>query len=417
MQLVHNHKEILFIIYNLFIFYLIGYSIYFLIFTITKILKMYHIQKKQKLKNKLNHEYYIPISILLKTHNDEKRIIRKVKSLLKLNYKLYEIIIIDNGSSDKTIEILKENFSFKKVEHPIHKKLKMTKIKEMYETDENDINITLICKEHNENKDILNTGINASNYPYFIYINADYTFTKNTLENLIRPTLENDKISVCIGNIIVGSLKKEKIYNFPKGILAKGQVTKYNNYTLDKNMEIPSLVLFKKDIVISSLEYNPNTIGENFEIINKIKKYCYSNNIEYIAENASHAISLLEVSNSISSFMKERKNWNKNLSVYTNKYNSIFSILKIIGILSIIISYFLHIIPINLTLLFFISYILFCSFLSLCNFISKLTFENINLKISNYIKVFLCTIIEQTILNFLLLIAKIPSFRKKRFKK
>ena len=63
--------------------------------------------------NKISHDYYIPISILVPAYNEEKVIISSIKSLTYLDYKLYEIIVINDGSSDKTLELLIHEFSLK----------------------------------------------------------------------------------------------------------------------------------------------------------------------------------------------------------------------------------------------------------------------------------------------------------------
>lgn len=413
MQYMFPYKNILFILCNLFLLYLIGYSIYLFFSTILKIFQMYQIQRQQRLKNKLHHEYYIPISILLYTYNNQKQIVKKIKSLLKLHYKLYEIVIIDDGSSDKTIKNLKEAFPFQKIEKPIHQALQTKKIKELYQADVQNISITLAIKEHAGCADAFNLGINLSNYPYFVCINTCYTLRKDALENLIRPTLENDNVSVCLGDIIVGSFEKN-IYQFPTTIFAKGQVTEYNNANLYANqISFSSLALFKKDIVISSLGYDYHDIGNNFELIEKIKEYCRLQNIPYITKKALHATAFLEVSKSVSSLMSQRRNFYHSLFTYTSKYKYIFPLLKFIGLFATILSIILHIVPTGLVFLFLVSYLLFCSFLSLCNFITTLLFENIPISFSTFIHTIFCGFIEHTFLKFFTFISILFSFIKK----
>lgn len=405
-----NYKNILFIGCNLFLFYLIFHSILTLITTVIVNIKLYKYQRQQRLKNKLNHEYYVPISILLKSYNDEKKIIKVVKSLLKLNYKLYEIVIIDDGSTDKTVDVLIKTFSLKKIDYPIHRNLKTGKIKAIYQTNTSKVTITLVQKGHNGAADAFNAGINISNYPYFVSLDTSYTLFPNTLENLVRPILENDKVVISYGNIMIGSVTQGN-YQFPVDIVSKGQVIEYNNvyFGIFKNYNIPmpSLVLFKKSIVIASSGYNHGCTLENYSLIFKIKEYYQLHKEEFVSRKAEEALATLEVPNKFSTYLKQRRQFSADILKYTFKTRYIYSVLKLIGILSLLFSYVFKLVSIPIILLFMGSYLLFNMCLSLYNFMIKLSFDKIHILPFDFFKTILSVMIESTVLKILLFISKL----------
>jgi len=109
------------------------------------------------------------ISVIIPTYNEEKDISECLRSLEKQTYKDFEIIIVDDGSTDKTIEIIK---NFKKVK--------------------------LIRGEHKGPGVSRNLGSKKARRNILVFVDADMTFDKDYLKNLIKPILE-DRTGKIIG--------------------------------------------------------------------------------------------------------------------------------------------------------------------------------------------------------------------------
>ncbi len=69
-----------------------------------------------------------------------------MKSLLMMDYRLYEIVVVDDGSKDATTQVLLDAFHLKKVMRPINRQIKCRKEQNVYEAVVNGINITLVQK-------------------------------------------------------------------------------------------------------------------------------------------------------------------------------------------------------------------------------------------------------------------------------
>jgi len=428
--------------------YLILKSFHFLFLNIRENLALYRYCNQKKLRNRLQHEYYIPVSILLATHEDEDCIVDVVDSLLSLQYKLYEIVIIDDGSHDKTVDTLVKTFQLKKTKRPIRKQLPTRDIEAVYQTNHQNIKITLLKKERGGIADAFNAGINVSNYPYFLCINSSCILQHDALENLIRPVLEDDNVTVCSGVFHVGKRGKLKDreaykYHFPKSILAKGQALEYPYFTfvtrkrLEELKGSASFCLFKKEEAIRVLGYDVDAVGENFELLAKIKEACHIQGERFLIKYAPDAICYMEVPSNITTLYRQRKAWNRGLLQVIKRYQRNFPMSKhkirefltffsfaifdfyapfieIFGLLITILTCYLGFCNSLLSGLFLLSYVLFCGCLSLCLFITKLWTENTQISFWGLIKGIVSCFIEQTVLKFLVFFAKIASFFKSK---
>jgi len=106
-----------------FVLYMIFYSTFLFVSALIGSLKIYKNRYKDIMRNKIHHDYYVPVSILIPAYNEEKVIVSSVKSLFSLDYKLFEIIVINDGSTDNTLEVLKKAFNLLKVDKPYKKQL------------------------------------------------------------------------------------------------------------------------------------------------------------------------------------------------------------------------------------------------------------------------------------------------------
>jgi len=136
-------------IYFASIFY-ISYLTVFVIFSFFSVAvgayKLYVKDRMLRLNNKLDHGD-LPVSIIVPAYNESVTIVDSINSLLALDYRLYEIVIIDDGSQDDTAQKLIDEFELKCIRRPIHRELVCQPEEAIYEAMVNDVNVTLICKK------------------------------------------------------------------------------------------------------------------------------------------------------------------------------------------------------------------------------------------------------------------------------
>ena len=216
-----------------FIAYLIGYSTFLFLSVVVGSLELYKHRRQEMFKSILPSDYYLPISIIVPAYNEEVTVADTVRSLLTLEYRAYEIIVVDDGSKDRTSEVLAATVDMHLVHRPIRRQINCQREEYVYETRAQKVAVTLIRKKNGGKADALNMGINAANFPYFICMDADSVLQYDSLRRIAQPILENGNV-VAVGGIVRISNDVElengrvKRYRLPRSILAFMQVLEYD---------------------------------------------------------------------------------------------------------------------------------------------------------------------------------------------
>ena len=433
-----------------FTIYLIGYaSILFFSVAIGSTV-LYNNRKYEKFKNDLKHEYYVPISIVVPAHDEDVTIIGTVKSLLNIDYKIYEIIVIDDGSKDDTSKKLIEYFNMHKINRPINKQVKCKLEKEIYIAYINNIPVTLVIKENGGKADALNMGINVSKYPYFLCMDADSKLQHDSLNKIAKPLLEDDTIVACGGMVgLSNGIEFEngyvKKYKMPKNLLVCMQILEYDRSFLASRILLDQINgnliisgafgLFKKDMAIAVGGYDTATVGEDMELVVKLHVFCISHNIKYSIRYASDAICWSQAPNNMRDLINQRSRWYIGLFQTMIKYKTLFinynyglvsfvsflyfllyellsPFIEIFGLFTILLSIILNLINYDFMIMFFLVYGVFGAVLSLAAFFSRCHTQNYKITPSDILKaIFLC-LFEVTVLRFIMSFTRMKALFK-----
>lgn len=322
-----------------FLMYLIIYASYLFASVTVGAFRLFRLDRMSQIKNELKHEFYFPVSILVPAYNEEVTIIDSVESLLHLDYKLYEIIVIDDGSTDRTTALMAAHFHMEKVARPIRRMVACREQEEIYECTRGAVRITLIRKKNGGKGDALNMGINASEYPYFICMDADSLLQADSVERIVQPVMEDDNV-VAVGGLIriaqCISMKDGKIagYHLPWNLLLSMQVMEYDRSFLASRILLDSFNgnliisgafgLFKKDVVAACGGYDTNTLGEDMELVMKLHTFCRNNDIRYAIRYEPNAICWSQAPSSFRDLKSQRRRWHLGLFQSMVKYRQLF---------------------------------------------------------------------------------------------
>ena len=441
-------KLFLTIVGYFFIAYLIGYSTFLFLSVIVGSLDLYKRNRQEKFKSILPTDYYLPISIIVPAHNEEITVVDTVRSLLALDYRSYEIIVVDDGSSDATSEVLAEAFDMHVVHRPIRRRIECRREECVYETSAQKVPLTLIRKENGGKADALNMGINASTFPYFICMDADSVLQYDSLRRIAQPVLEDGKV-VAVGGIVRISNDVElengrvKRYRLPRSILAFMQVLEYDRSFLASRILFDrfngSLIisgafgLFKKDTVIAVGGYDNKTMGEDMELVVKLHEYCTINGIDYAIRYATDAICWTQVPERLRDLCKQRKRWHLGLFQSMYKHRVMFSnhrfgavsfvsyfyfliyellspFIEVFGVFTMVLAWWCDLINVPFMLLFFLIYAVFGGVLTLTAFFSRIYTADLSVSFRDGVKAVCLCLFELGLLRFILAWVRCTAF-------
>lgn len=374
----------------------------------------------------------MPVSIFMPAYNESLIIIRTVKKALTIDYPEYELIVINDGSSDDSLEKLISEFELRPVFAKPEYLVPCEKIIQIYKSRIYK-NLVVIDKENGNSKaDALNAAINIAKYSIFCTVDADSVMEQSALMKTIQPFIENDEVIASGGTIrlLNGCIVEEgKVVseNTPDKLIAIFQMLEYMRAFIVGRMSFSrggfltiisgAFAILRRDIVIEVGGFNKNSIGEDYDLILSMHRYMMENNRPYQVTFLSEPVCWTQVPEKITDLSKQRVRWqqgalegffNNTDMLFRPKYGRIgclalpislvidliVPITELIGYILLPVLFYLEIIP-SVTLFLYIAvFMVFGTFLSIIALIlEELTSDKIA-DSKSIIKLVLIAIIE-----------------------
>ena len=294
------------------------------------------------------------VSIIAPAYNESANVIDSVKTLMKLHYRNFEVIIVNDGSTDNTFELLKDTFKLKKCNYFFEYKIPCERIKGIYKSSSQEFSkLTVVDKINGGCKaDASNAGLNISKNELVLIMDADSVIEPDSISKLVKPFLEEKKKKV-IGtggvvrimnscNVEDGKIKK---INLPSKFLPRWQALEYTRAFLLGRMawsQLDGLLLisgamglFNKEILINSGGYDPKAIGEDMEMVIRMRRYMAERNEKYEVTYIPDPLCWTEVPSDYKSLESQRARWARGL-VYALRKHKVMFLNKKYGMLGLL---------------------------------------------------------------------------------
>ena len=230
-----------------------------------------------------------PISILVPAHNEATSIVSSVKALLRLNYPAFEVIVVNDGSRDETLQKLIAVFELRKTKRIYHQTIATKEVRGIYVAKLSSpwARLVVLDKENGGKADALNAGINVSEYPLFCSVDADSILERDSLLRVALPFMERADV-VGVGGIVriangcsitQGFVQTVRL---PKQWLPCFQAVEYLRAFLSGRIawaNLGSLLvlsgafsLFKKATVLEVNGYDRSTVSEDMELVMRLHR-------------------------------------------------------------------------------------------------------------------------------------------------
>jgi cellulose synthase/poly-beta-1,6-N-acetylglucosamine synthase-like glycosyltransferase len=356
-----------------------------------------------------------PITILIPVHNEEKVVLRSIRSALAADYPFFEVIVINDGSSDATLRTVIDAYRLQKIDRVYRTFLKTKPLKGFYFNMETP-NLLVIDKERGGKSDALNCGINTSRSPYFCSVDADSLLEEDALLRLMTPLMESRIPVIASGGVvrvINGVHLEDEItireIDLPKEPLVLFQIVEYIRGFLFGRVgwdTLNSLLilsgtfsLFHKATVVDAGGFRVGNVSEDMEMIVRLHRHMRKQGKPYRIKFVSDPICWTEAPDSITMLGRQRRRWHLGLiqSIFDNKqmilnprygwigmaivpYYILFEILgpavEVLGYVFVIISYAIGLLSLHFLMLFLTLAIFYGVFLSTAGiFLEELTFR------------------------------------------
>lgn len=333
-------KVVYYFNYMVLIYFLLIISIY-LILNLVSARRMINYSRRIRysdLNRIIKLKNYKPISIITPAFNEATGIIDCVKALLQLDYPEYQVIIVNDGSTDETMEKLFESFKIRQVAFSAFNRLKSKPIKSIYMSTEFP-SLVVIDKENGGKADAINAGINLAKYPLITTIDADSLLERDCLIRISRPFIEDTNVVAVGGTIRIANGCEinhghvERV-GLSKSWVARFQVIEYlraflfgrNGFDVINGIMIISgaFSCFYKEALVKAGGYRTGSVGEDMEIIVRMHKLFRRENKKTKITFIPDPVCWTEAPENFKILKSQRKRWQKGTMESVLLHKSLF---------------------------------------------------------------------------------------------
>lgn len=269
------------------------------------------------------------ISILVPAFNEEPGIVESVRSLLGLRYPEITVIVVNDGSTDGTLQRLIEEFALKPVRREQKDGLPTERIRAVYASARTR-ELIVIDKENGGKADALNAGLNAVRTDYFCAVDADAVLEEDALIRVAAPILEDPERVIATGGIVrvangctiaAGRVTRVAL---PASRLAGIQIVEYIRAFLIgrvawSRMQALLIVsgafgLFRRDAVEEVGGYSRETIGEDMELVVRLHHHMRRERRDYRIEFVADPVCWTEAPEKMGILGRQRRRWQSGLT-------------------------------------------------------------------------------------------------------
>jgi len=266
-------------------------------------------------------------SIIAPAYNEGMTIVENVRSLLSLYYHNLEIIIVNDGSKDDSIQKLIEAYDLEAITYFIQGKIDTNKVRGVYKSKNQAFKkLIVVDKENGGKADALNVGVNISSGQYLVCIDVDCILEQDAILKLAKPFLEQkDKKFIACGGVIrlanncVIENGKVISVNMPRTLLGRTQALEYIRAFVLGRMawsRASGLILisgafgvFDRKIVLACGGYDKKTVGEDMELVVRMRKYMEERNEPYEVLTIPDPLCWTEAPETKDILKKQRNRW------------------------------------------------------------------------------------------------------------
>jgi cellulose synthase/poly-beta-1,6-N-acetylglucosamine synthase-like glycosyltransferase len=289
-----------------------------------------------------------PLTMIVPAYNEEVTIVDSVTGLINCDYPRFEIVVVNDGSSDSTLDRLKRAFGLRRTDVPYRPALTTAPVRATYQATSTlprgVMRLLVIDKENGGKADALNAGINASTTPYFVSLDADSILDQRALKELMRVVQEDPSVVAVGGQVAIANgctVRNSQVVSvgLPERSLARFQMVEYlRSFTaartgLDRMHSILILsgvfAVFEKETVIRAGGYltpylrhrlteeyvgsGVATVCEDMEIIVRLHRFVLDKLHDRRIAFLPHPVAWTEVPETFASLRMQRGRWYRGL--------------------------------------------------------------------------------------------------------
>ena len=280
-----------------------------------------------RLDSAFETSHYKPMTLICPAYNEEAGVVPSVNSLISLRYPEFQVVVVNDGSKDATLQKLIEAFRLKPSQRVLRQLLPTKEVRGIYESVYVP-NLVVVDKANGGKADALNCGVNLARYPLVCCMDGDSLLENDSLLRIARPFMDRPNL-VASGGVIrplngckVTTMGIRGIH-LPDSWLARFQIVEYLRAFLFGRVGLASLDtmfivsgafgVFRKELIVAAGGFETATIGEDFELVVRMHRYLRENKRPYHITLVPDPVCWTEVPEEVKVLGRQRNRWQRGL--------------------------------------------------------------------------------------------------------
>lgn len=298
-----------------------------LVLSIPELWAHWHLAEDEQLTRVLGTEALPPMSVLVPAYNEEVSIVDSVLSFLTLQYPHHEVVLVNDGSRDATMERLIEAYDLYEIPPAFMVSLSTKPVRAYYRSRTHS-KLIVIDKENGGKADALNAALNAARFPYVLAVDADTLVEPDALLRLSRPFLLGKAVAAVGGTIRVANsctVENGRVVaaRVDRRLLPAVQVVEYLRAflygrlgwnRLGGNLIISGAFgLFKRQYLLAIRGYRTGSVTEDMDLVVRLHRYLREHRLTDAMPFIPDPVAWTEVPTSVGVLARQRERWHRGL--------------------------------------------------------------------------------------------------------
>ncbi|MCX6566673.1 MAG: glycosyltransferase family 2 protein [Candidatus Aminicenantes bacterium] len=313
------------------------FYVLFIVLSVIGIIRHGALLKYITFKDMFNQPLVKPVSVIAPAFNEQNNIVENIRGLLALEYPVFEVVIVNDGSRDQTLERITQAFQLRKTKRVFRKVVVSKPIRGIY-VSPIEPKLVVVDKVNGGSKaDAMNAGLNVARYPLFCAIDCDSLIDRDALLKMARPFHEDPDRTVGVGGVVRiindcvtknGQVEKVRM---PRNWLARFQIIEYMRSFLGSRLglsKMNSLLIisgafgmFRKDVAMECGGYDPTAIGEDMELVCRITRILHERKAKFRIQFVPDVVCWTEGPEQWKWLINQRNRWQRGL-IQVIQFNS-----------------------------------------------------------------------------------------------
>ncbi len=280
------------------------------------------------------------VSLIAPAYNEGMTIVENIRSMLSLEYNNYDVIVVNDGSKDDTLEKVIKAFDLIQVPLHVNAKVSTQEIVSVYKSQNRSFKkLTIVNKVNGGKADALNAGINVSSSRLVACIDVDCVLENDALQRMVKPFMEDSSVIASGGVVRIANsceIEHGKLINvnLPKNMLARFQVLEYLRAFLLSRMAWARLNglllisgafgLFDRKLILKAGGYSTDTVGEDMELVVRMRSMMTRAGKKFRVTMIPDPLCWTEAPSTNKVFEKQRNRWARGTYEVLQKHTYLF---------------------------------------------------------------------------------------------